>query len=201
MLHTDIDAILSLLWTITYALVFCGTSKYEYPLISPIAQAVIAPLEFAVLIRLAASGMAGFNHVFINYVLWTILEIAIVIIQIRRGFIGKRYIALYVFCLVAATCVMCYLVVYRGYQLFFCLFNTFVGEIFWLLHVLKKSYPMNPMVLTLFLTKYVADVMSVVVYFGQGAWVNSLLGVLLPILDFVFIHIYFQRRAAEARAE
>ena len=198
MLHTDIDAVLSLLWSVTYTLVLLGSVKYNYPLISPIAQAIIAPLEFAVVARLVIVGMAGLNHVFINYVLWACLEIAIIVVQIRRGFIGKCYIALYLLCVVALTFVMCYLVAYRGYLLFFCLLNTFVGEIFWLSHVWKKDYPMKPIVLAMFLTKYIADSMSVVVYFSQGSWIDSLIGILLPVLDFIFVHAYFRRKSKEA---
>ena len=51
------------------------------------------------------------------------------------------------------------------------------------------------MVLTMFLAKFVADVMSVPVYFGRGSWFESLMGVLIPTLDFLFIHVYFQRIA------
>lgn len=195
MTHTTIDAILCVLWTVTYTLALIGTGKYKYPIIPPITQLIIASLEFSVLFQLVKDGIFWENHVFTSYLLWTILEIAIIVSQIRQGFVRKQHVILYLALIAGITFMLCYWVAYREQQLFFTLFNTLLGEIIWLIQIRKKDYPMKPMVLAMFLAKFVADVMSVPVYFGRGSWVESLMGVLIPTVDFLFIHVYFQRIA------
>lgn len=201
MSHTTIDAILCLLWTLTYTLVLIGMERYKYPLISPCAQIAIASLEFATMISLLISGIRWENHVFVFYIMWTILELAIIGSQIRQGFITKKHVPLYLGVLIIVTLLMCILVAYRGHQLFFALFNTIVGELLWLAHVRKKNYPMKPMVFVIFLSKFIADAMSVPVYFRQGGWIHNFMGVLIPVLDFVFIHTYFSRRAISEKTD
>lgn len=191
--HTTIDAFLCILWTLSYTLVLIGTVKYKYPLMSPYAQIVIASLEFATMVSLLISDIRLENHVFIVYLIWTILEIAIIALQIKQGFIKKKYVLLYVIVLTIFTLIMCFFVAHKGYQLFFALFNTVVGEILWIFHIRKKDYPMKPMVLIMFLSKFVADAMSVPVYYGRGNWVHNIMGIFIPVLDYFFIHIYFTR--------
>ena len=195
MTHTNVDAILCILWTVTYALALIGTKKYKYPLIPPITQMIIASLEFSVLFQVVKDKILWQNHVFVSYLFWTFLEIAIIVSQIRYGFIRKRYVALYLLATASITIILCYLVAYKGHQLFFALFNTLVGEIIWLIHVRKKEYPINTLVLVMFLAKFIADAMSVPVYFGRGSWVESLMGVCIPVIDFAFVHVYFKSAA------
>ena len=185
--------ILSFLWILTYILVLLGTKKYKYPLISPITQIFIASLEFSVLFQLIIEKALGWNHIGISYVCWTIVEILIIVAQIRYGFISKKYVGMYISLMAITTAIMCYFVAYKKFGFFFNYFNTFVGEIVWLLHIRKKDYPKKPIVLLIFITKFVADTIAISVYFGRGAWIISLISIALPILDFLFIHTYFSR--------
>lgn len=196
MLHTHMDGIICILWSLTYTLVLIGTEKYKYPVISPITQLIIAPLEFSVLYQLITINMVGINHVFISYLYWALIEILIIASQIKHGFVNKQHALPYLFSVGLLTVIMCYLVVYKGYQLFFCLFNTFVGEIIWLRHIHQKDdYPMSPIMFVSFLTKFVADVICIPVYLGRGSIASDVLIFLLATLDFMFIHVYFSRIA------
>lgn len=58
-----LDIAMCFLWIITYTLVLIGTVKYRYPLIAPISQAIIAPFEFAVLIRFVIHGNLSLDYV------------------------------------------------------------------------------------------------------------------------------------------
>lgn len=195
MLRTERDAVLCLLWALTYTLVLIGTKKYKYPLISPITQLLIASLEFSVAVQLIVNGTVGWNHIWISYLYWAVIEIAIIAEQIQHEFIPRRYAGGYVLLLAAATGIMCYLVIFQEQGFFFNYFNTFVGELIWLRHIRKKDYPMKPIALMLFVTKFVADAIAVSVYLGRGSWAIDLICVVLPILDFMFIHTYFLRAA------
>lgn len=197
MLRTDRDAVLCFLWMLTYTLVLIGTERYKYPLISPITQILIASLEFSVVFQLILDGGIGWNHIWISYLYWALIEAAIIGVQIKRGFIPKHHVGGYLFLLATATMIMCYLVAYKGHGFFLSYFNTFVGEIIWLVHIRKKDYPMKPIALLLFSTKFAADAIGISIYFGRGSWMTDLISVLLPVLDFMFIHIYCLRAAGD----
>lgn len=190
-----IDAVMCFLWILTYTLVLVGTIRHKYPLISPITQLIIAPFEFAVVIKMLIAGNLGFDYISVSYLYWTIIEIAILAVMIGYGFVLKEYVVPYLLAVIAVTALMCYLVGFAGHQFFFSYFNTFVGEIVWLVHILKKDYPRKPVVLMIFVAKFLGDAISIPVYFGRASLVISLLSLLLPILDFVFVHVYFLRSA------
>ena len=57
---------------------------------------------------------------------------------------------------------MYYLTIVKGWIFFFSYFNTFVGEIFWFIYFRKKDYPIKPIVLTIFIAKFVGDAISIV---------------------------------------
>ena len=198
MSKTNIDAVMCLLWMLTYTLVLVGTEKYKYPLISPITQLVIAPFEFAVLFKLIVENAAGTNYIFVSYLYWTMIEIAIVAALIRHNFIPHKYVALYLLLMLVITAGMCYAVAYNGQQYFFSYFNTFIGEIVWLFHIKKKEYPTKPIVLLMFCAKLIGDAISIPVYYGQGPRLIDLICILLPIVDFMFIHIHFVRKSENA---
>lgn len=184
------DAVMSFLWSLTYTLVLIGTKKYKYPLLSPMTQLIIAPFEVAVVFKLIIDGTLGVEYISISYIYWVIIEVLIFIESVKYGGVSKRYIIPYLLSFAIITSVMCYLVAYRGYYFFFSYFGTFVGEIFWLIYILKKDYPMKPMAIALFLTKFAADALAVPIYLRNGSWLIKLICVALPILDFIFIHAY-----------
>lgn len=57
-----LDMAMCVLWIVTYTLVLIGTIRYQYPVISPITQAIIAPFEFCV----AVSFLRGDNAIYCN---------------------------------------------------------------------------------------------------------------------------------------
>ena len=189
-----LDFIMCLLWIVTYLTVLVSTLRYKYPTISPFTQLIIAPFEFAVLSRfLLRGGGHTLWYVTIAYVIWSVVEILIIIAVLRIGRYSRRFIAVYIAAILVITALMVYLVAYQNQMFFFSYFNTFIGEILWFLYVLRrKDYPIETLTFLLFFTKFVGDAIAIPVYFRTGTWISSLICVMLPMLDgaFIFVHIY-----------
>lgn len=188
------DAVMCLMWITTYTLVLIGTCRYRYPMISPYAQAVIAPFELSVTVMFITRGQLGFNYPSVACIYWTVIEIAIIAVILKSGFVKRKHIAPYIVLCGAITCAMLYLVTFKGYMLFFSYFNTFVGVAIWFGSILRRDYPMKPLALAAFITKFVGDILAAIVYFGVGGWCVDLMSILLPPLDFAFVVVYVVRR-------
>lgn len=193
-ISTILDATMCLLWIVTYTLVLIGTIKYKHPLIAPATQVIIAPFEFAVLLSFVIGGRLDIDYISAAYLYWTVIEVAIIYVILKSGNVRSGRGCLYILSVCMMTCIMCYLVIIRGWTFFFSYFNTVVGEIIWLFYIFKKDYPMKPLALAAFITKFIADAVSIPVYFGKGIWLISLISVLLPALDWIFILVYFNRK-------
>lgn len=191
---TILDAAMCVLWIATYTLVLIGTIKYKYPLISPMAQAVIAPFETAVLICYVFIARQRFDYVLAAYLYWTIVEITIITVILKSGAINKKYIFPYISFMVMLTAAMVYAVALKGQMFLFSYVNTFIGETIWYVHIKKEDYPTKPIVLSLFITKWIADVFAAIVYLGNGSWIVDLMVILLPLLDSLFIFDYVKKR-------
>lgn len=189
-----LDISMCMLWVTTYILVLIGTIKCRYPLISPITQAIIAPFEWSVLFLFHKLGMAGFNYAFIVYLCWAIIEIVIFYAIEKLGYIKKRYIKPYIVLILVITLLMLYLVAIKEYMFFFSYFNTFLGVFIWAKFIRHKDYPINGISLSVFIMKFLADILGAMVYFRMGSMIISLLSVFLPVLDFYFILIYIVRK-------
>lgn len=182
-----------ILWMIVYTLVLIGTIRYRYPLISPITQAIIAPLEFSVLFLFIKQQAFRLDYPSLAYLYWTLIEIAIIAVIIKKGYIEKRYVAAYLGLVITITGIMVYFVTIKEYMYFFNYFNTFIGIAVWLKFVLKKDYPMGPITSAIFALKLIADILAFLVYHGEGIWLAQILCVLLPVLDSLFIVVYIKR--------
>ena len=191
------DILMTLLWSVTYTLVLIGTIRYRYPLISLMGQAIIAPFELAVVLHFIVRGNFNLSLVPLSYTYWTIFEAAIICILLKLKGLKKKELALYLLFLGAMTALMIYLVTFKGHMLIFAYANTFLGQVFWLLLVRRKDYPMTPWTLSIFVIKFVADVILIPVYLHMGIWINQLLCILLPILEALFILEYSKRKEAE----
>ena len=112
----------------------------------------------------------------------------------------KKHIGPYLGLIAVITVIMFYLALVKDQILFFSYFNTFLGTVFWFVHILKKDYPMVPIALVAFLTKFFGDSLLLKVYLGVGGWLTDVLCVLLPILEFAFIPVFFVRRRQRKRA-
>ena len=191
-----LDAFMCFLWIATYTLVLIGTLRYKYPLIAPLTQAIIAPFEFSVLLYFIKLSAFRFDYASIAYLYWSMIEIAIIFVMIKKRYIQKKWIIPYIGAVVALTILMVYFVIIMGKMLFFSYANTFVGVAVWMAFILKrKDYPINPFTLTVFCLKFLADILGGIVYFGKGHCLINILCVCLPILDSVFIYIYLKKRA------
>lgn len=195
-IRTYLDATMCLLWVTTYTLVLIGTIKYKYPLISSVTQLIIAPFEFVMWLGFVIGGKFSLNYVFVAYSYWTIVEICIIYVVLKCSNTSFKNKWLYLIAVCIMTCIMYYLVIYKGWIFFFSYFNTFVGEIFWFIHFCKKDYPIKPIALAAFVAKFIGDAISIPVYFGRGIWFISLISVLLPILDSLFVFMYIKRKRA-----
>ena len=192
-LYQILDASMCLCWCLTYVFVLIGTLKYKYPLISPITSAVVAPFEFVVLIFLIMERAIGFNHVFIAYFIWSFVELAIICIMVSKKYVRHR--PLYIIAVVIVTFVMFFFVVIARKMFFFSYLNTLIGELFWLRFCLKKKdFPMKAITLIAFLLKMVADLISVPVYCLYGTFFETAMCLLLPVVDSLFIILWFVRR-------
>lgn len=189
-----LDGIMCCMWMLTYTFVLIGTIKYQYPLISPITQAIIAPFEFSVLYLHIVSNCLGKSYASLAYIYWTFIEVMTIFVMIRKNYVAKKMVAGYLGIVCAFTCVLCYLVGHRNQMFFFSYLNTFVGIAIWLYHVLKKEYPMKLFALLAFIAKFIADAVAIPVYWGNSSWLMNVLCVFLPILDAAFIVVYFLRK-------
>ena len=96
------------LWITTYTLILIGTVKYRYPLISPLAQGVIAPFEIMIAVLFAISGSLNLDYVSIAYTYWALIEIAIIVAILKLRFIPKRKILPYVAFVICVFAVLIY---------------------------------------------------------------------------------------------
>lgn len=189
-----LDALMCVLWMTTYTLVFIGTVKYKYPLISPITQLIIAPLEFVIAYFFIAGNPNGFDYISFAYLYWSVIEIAIISAIFKIKFIKKKHMLVYILLLLINTVLMIYLVAIKGYMLFFNYFNAFLGVLFWFVFIQRKDFPMKPIALVAFVTKFLADIIAIPVYIGDGGFLINFICISLPILDFMFIPTYFYKR-------
>ena len=193
-LFVVLDIALCGLWILTYTLVLIGTIKYHYPLISPITQAIIAPFEWSVLFLFLKLEISITDYAFITYLYWGIVEIAIIYVILRMGYIKKKLIKPYIALIVMVTGFMVYLVTIRQHMLSFSYINTFLGVLIWAKFIRNKNYPMKGFSLAIFATKFLADFLGAIVYYGDGIWIINIVSILLPVLDFCFIIEFFLRK-------
>ena len=193
-IRTYLDATMCLLWIVTDTLVLIGTVKYKYPLIPSVTQLIIAPFEFSVWLGFIIGGGFSINYITVAYSYWTIMEIAIIYVVLKVSNVSLKNKWLYLIAVCIMTCIMYYLTIVKGWIFFFSYFNTFVSEIFWFIYIHKKDYPIKPIVLTFFIAKFIGDAISIPVYFGRGIWIISLISILLPTLDFLFILVYIKQK-------
>lgn len=192
------DAAMCILWILTYTLVLIGTIKYRYPLIAPLAQAIIAPFEFSVLFMFHKLGMIEFNYVVVAYLYWAIIEVAIFRAIEKLGYIKKHHVKPYIAIVVLITLIMLYFVAIKEKMFFFSYFNTIVGIAIWAQFIWKnKDYPIKSISLAVFIVKFFADILGAIVYFGRGFWIMNLMSVLLPIIDFFFMQMWFTRKTEQ----
>lgn len=197
-LSTALDTIMCIMWALTYTFVLIGTIKYRYPLISPISQSVIISFEFAVLYSAIINNSLSFAYYSLAYIYWFLIELVIIGIVIYIGYIEKKDVAPYLVFTIILTCIMCYAVAYKHNTYFFSYYNTFIGEIIWFFHVLKKEYPLKPFALMAFLSKLIADSVAIFVYFGKGPLLIDTICVLLPLIDLSFVIVYFIKKSKES---
>lgn len=195
------DTAMCALWILTYTIVLIGTVRYRYPLISPIAQAIIAPFEFAVVVDLIYTGDFGADYISVAYTYWTLVEAGIIVATLCICRFSWKKTLLYLLLVTAMSVLMCRLVVGTEHRFFFSYFNTFYGMVFWLFRILKKDYPMKALSLAAFVTKFVADLISIPVYFGYGFWATDVLCVALPLVDLSFCVIWFVKRQRDRRMQ
>lgn len=194
-LQTALDAIMCILWIATYILVLIGTIKYKYPLISPVTQVIIAPFEFSSMFLFIKLGAFHLNYASMAYLIWTLAEILIMYVMFKHEYIKRAHKVPYLIVFAVITAIMFYLVTIKEKMFFFSYFNTVLGVGFWLLYVITNSaYPMKTITLLLFLTKFMADVLGFLVYYGFGNVFENIMCSLLPIVDFVFILVYLNRK-------
>ncbi len=94
----------------------------------------------------------------------------------------------------AMTALMVYLVVVLDYAVVFSYIITFFAELFWLCYITKEKYPIKPLILAAFVSKFIADICAIPVYYHYGHWIISVLAIVIPIIDFCFFVVYYLRK-------
>lgn len=173
-----------------YTLVLYGTVKYRYPMIAPITQAIIAPLEM--LMCIATILVINYSSVFYGY--WAIVESLTFVAAQKTGRISRKHTRRYALLSILISVILIELMLRCGQVLLFTHINTVAGMLFWLRYVRNENYPMVPVSLAIFVTKLAADLVNVVVYFPGGSWLVRLLNVFMPVVDAMFILVYFKRK-------
>lgn len=189
-----LDSMMCLGWVITYIFVIIGTYKYQYPLISPVAQAIIAPFEIAVLIKYIVIGYFGWNYPTFAYLLWTILDVGAIILILNMKYLKPKLVKKYVLLIILITVVMCYCVIIIDQMYFFSYFNTMLGEIIWFKFIFKDNYPLKRYSLFAFISKFIADTIAIFVYLDAGPLLIDIICIALPILDLLFIIVWFYKK-------
>ena len=180
-------------WMITYTLVFIGTTKYKYPLIAPVTQAIVAPLEIWMAFFIII-GNPQFNYITIAYIYWTIIEIAIFFVIRKVYQFTKKQIVQYICVLVFFASAIYYIMIIKEQFLFSLYFFTLIGNIIWIKFILAPKYPFKPITLAIFVSKFIANFSAVPVYFGNHTPIIDVFCVLLPAFDVMFILIYFKNK-------
>lgn len=175
---------------LTSTLILVGSIKYKYPLIPPQAQALVAAFEFAVCSFFILRGQLRFDYVSIAYIYWTLIEIAQILLVIKTGYIKRKRIIPYLVRVILVTGVVYGAILLTHNIYAFSYFNTFIAEIIWFGYILKRKDAFKPVELAIFVTKLIADMVAIPVYIGMGDFVNQMICLTLPVLDFAFLVVY-----------
>ena len=190
-LQTVLDAVMSLFWTITYVVAYRATRKYQYPAISLVFQFLCLSHEIAILIHFFISRFS-FNYAFLAYILWIIIETATVLHVFKkhkqRISPGRFFLAV-----AALSAVTIPLLRLENGMLFVTYGYTAVGMVFWYIHIWDEHYPLRPLNLLCFVTKFIADFTALFVYFPSGPVVIKVISVTLPLMDVAFIATFAVR--------
>ena len=190
-----LDAAMCFLWVLTYTLALIGTVRYQYPLIAPMTPMVIAPLEFSCLILLCKLNAFRWDYASVAYLYWVLIEIAIIVVLIKNGYIKKEWRGLYVETLLVLVAIMVVVVAVKEQMLLANYVNTTTGVALWLVYFIRsKEYPLTMLTWTVFVVKCVADILAFLVYYADGDWVVFVLSILLPLIDFSFLAIAAVRK-------
>ena len=150
-------------------------------------------MEFGIFLVIIFNG-SGFDYVTFSYGYWTIIEIGIITLYIKYRFIGKKQLIPFF----AITCFFIlgtfFLVKNINTGVTYCNFVlTIIADVVWLVYLYLKKKKMHWSYLIPFTTKLIADLLVLYVYFGYLNWFIDLLCILLPIVDCLFIILFFAR--------
>lgn len=191
-LSTILDAAMCVCWIAAYLWALVGAVRYRHPLIPPVTQLFFCTNELSALLYFLVSG-TGFTYYVAAYICWAVIEAAMFAAAVRIGFVKKKQILPHLGLLAAITLIL-FIATLNGKMLLICYFNAFAGVMCWLWFACKPDYPMKPIALAAFISKFIGDLVAVPVYFGNGGRFVESICVLLPVLDFSFIILYFRRR-------
>ena len=183
-----------LLWVTTYVLVLVSTLKYRYPATSLFMIALVAPFEFSTLISIILKTEGNFGFPFYAYLIWSIMEIPILISVLITGNHSRKKIFAFIATIIIVSLLTFYGVFYQSQTLFFSYFNTFLGELFWLGYIAKRQFHPQSIHFAFCITKLIADLIAVPVFGGMGSWTVNSICVILPVIDLLFIAICLEKK-------
>lgn len=186
------DILIVVFWVITYLLILISTVKNKYPCISPLAQIPALSLEISICMYYFV-GQKGFNYIVIGYILFSVLELTIIFVAFKRINLGKEKINKYFLLLLICIFLMCFLIRVNNGILYFNYVNTIIAMTMWLFYIVNPNYVFDWINLSVFISKTLGDLSAMIVYFNYLNPFVSLMTVLLPILDLIFIIIWFKK--------
>ena len=186
----SVDVIVCFLWVAVELLVFIAMKKYKAPTISPLSQLVVAPFEFAVTIWFFMQRLS-LGYAFLAYLLWTIIEILIIVFFYKLHAIPQKWEKWYIVILLISTCVYLYSLHFQYGMLLFSTLSTLIAIIFWYIYIFRPSYPITLFTLLIFIIKLLADILGLVVYFSSSPIIIRCISTSMAALDLCFIPTWF----------
>ena len=136
-----------------------------------------------------------FNYIVLSYGLWVLAEIGIIFLHIRYKFIPQKYIAPYILSIgmIAFGVFVCIKEIAEA-TIYLTYIFSILPIIIWLFYLIFKKEPIHWLYLIPFTTKLIADLLSLYTYFYYPNWLIKIMCIILPIVDFLFIPVYFVKQ-------
>lgn len=188
------DIVMCALWVFTYLSVFLIMLITKRVIIHPVTTLLGLAMELGILIAHISNG-DDFNYVTISYACWSIIEIGIVILHIKYKSIEYTFLPIYLFLSVLSIIGVFLWANNYTHGVTYCNFIlTTAGMLVWLTFLFLKKQTMHWSYLIPFVSKLVADVLVLYVYFDFMNWFINTFCIVLPIVDHLFIVLFIVRR-------
>lgn len=194
------DTVVAFSWVLVYILSIISTLKSKVLAIAPLGTAIAIPWELCTIIYNLHNGIV-FNYAFAAQIGWAGLETALYVLILVKYTSARERILLPL--LTVAILLLDYFVIFRldSGQLFMSFFETFVGVFFWILWVMRPSYPANKLNLCIAGLTVFADFIGGVIYFWQSGVVLRIVIALVLLENLIHCSVVWYRMSEHRRTK